>query len=271
VTNRVGLLALVIVTIILAVVVFSMSPIPQSAAYHDFADHRSFLGIPNGLDVISNLPFLFVGIWGLFVVAMRKSPDSFLRNSEKWPYAVFFLGVTLTFFGSSYYHLNPTNDTLVWDRLPMTFGFMGILSATIGERVSVRAGTLLLAPLVLAGVCSVFYWHSSEIHGHGDLRSYVLVQFGALIIILLSIVIFRPRYTMTWCMYLALALYAGAKLLEDCDRAIYNAGHLVSGHTLKHLTAAAACYVILYMVVHRTPVNKVTEKPASDRPLERSA
>ena len=29
--------------------------IPRPKEYHDFADKRSFLGVPNGLDILSNL------------------------------------------------------------------------------------------------------------------------------------------------------------------------------------------------------------------------
>jgi len=110
--------------------------IPQAPGYHDFADRRSFLGVANFWDVISNVPFLVVGIWGLFVVMSNKFQASPFARSESWPYIVFFLGLALTFLGSSYYHLQPTNFRLMWDRLPMTLGFMGILCGTIAERIS---------------------------------------------------------------------------------------------------------------------------------------
>jgi len=128
------LLILVASGIVATVLIFSRPPIPQPASYHDFADQRAFLGVPNFMDVASNLPFLLIGGCGLFFVAGRKSRSAFRAGSERWAYAVFFLGVTLTFFGSSYYHLHPTNATLVWDRLPMTLGFMGFLCAAIAEK-----------------------------------------------------------------------------------------------------------------------------------------
>ena len=49
-------------------VVLAMSlvkPIPQPPEYHGFKDARSFLGIPNVLNVVSNLPFLIIGALGL--------------------------------------------------------------------------------------------------------------------------------------------------------------------------------------------------------------
>jgi hypothetical protein len=52
-----------------------------------------------------------------------------------------------------------------------------------------------------------------------------------------------------------LAIVAGfyvlAKVLEILDRPIFELGHLVSGHTLKHLAAAAAGYWILRMLLKR--------------------
>ena len=235
---------------------FSRPLVPQDPSYHDFADKRTFLGVPNFLNVISNLPFLVGGVWGLLVVIRPKSGLSFLTSSERWPYAVFFLGMALTFFGSSYYHLHPTNASLVWDRLPMTLGFMGILSAAVAERISMRAGILLLPLLVIAGVLSVLYWSSTESQGHGDLRPYFIVQFGSLLILLVVLILFRSRYTQSRWLALALALYVAAKLLESFDPRIYAVGHVVSGHTLKHLAAATAGCFIVVMLRRRTAVRQ---------------
>lgn len=230
---------------------FLLPPIPQNEAYHNFADQRTLLGIPNCLDVLSNLPFLIVGIWGILVVC---SPLRFIDDRERLPYLVFFIGVALTAFGSSYYHLRPADDRLVWDRIPMTIGFMGLLSAVIAERISVRAGLGWLAPLLILGVASVFYWRFTEQAGHGDLRPYALVQFGSLFAILLLIALFPPRYTRGADFIVSFGIYALAKLFEAADRAVFSLGYIASGHTLKHLTAAISAYWILRMLQVRRPV-----------------
>lgn len=226
--------------------------IPQTSGYHDFADKRAFFGIENFLDVTSNVAFLVVGIWGLFVVTSNKFQASPFARSESWPYIVFFLGLALTFLGSSYYHLQPTNFRLMWDRLPMTLGFMGILSATIAERISLNTGVWLLPPLVLTGVLSVSYWYWTETRGKGDLRPYYAVQFGSLLAVVVILTIFPSRYTRSWCLVFALILYAAAKVAEAFDLEIYRATRLVSGHTLKHLAAAAAGFFIVLMLQGRT-------------------
>ena len=100
-----------------------MQPIAQNQAYHDFADRGQFLGIPNFFAVISNIPFLLVGIAGL------RYCRSSLLLSYRLAWVIFFAGVAIISAGSAWYHLNPNNDALVWDRLPMTIAFMGLLAA----------------------------------------------------------------------------------------------------------------------------------------------
>ena len=112
-------------------------PIPQPQHYHQFADRKTLLGIPNFWNVVSNLPFIAVGAIGL---------QYFRRDMSA---GVFFLGVFLTGFSSSYYHWNPNDAGLFWDRLPMAVAFMAILANVVEERIDATVGKLLLWPLVL--------------------------------------------------------------------------------------------------------------------------
>jgi hypothetical protein len=233
------------------VIASALAPrIAQDPAYHHFADQRTVLGIPHFFGVISNVPFLFIGIWGL-VTTVAGSKQMFDSWAERWPYAVLFVGVTLTGIGSSYYHWTPDNHTLVWDRLPMTVGFMGLLSATIAERINLRIGIRWLSPFVLMGIASVVYWNRTELAGAGDLRPYVLIQFGSLLLLLLTLILFPPKYTGGKYIAYAIGFYALAKLLELADVPIYQLLHVVSGHTLKHLAAATAIVWIVRMLKTR--------------------
>src|SRR5580704_2712437 len=127
ISRRVGLRVLFVITIVIFVVDLLLPRIPQPQSYHMFADQRSFLGIPNFGDVVSNVPFAIFGLWGLAFL-MRSSSEQlsehFLDSRERWFYLIIFTGLLLTAFGSSYYHLAPSNARLVWDRLPMTIVFM---------------------------------------------------------------------------------------------------------------------------------------------------
>lgn len=222
----------------------------QPQSYHSFADSRSLLGIPNFGNVISNLPFAVIGFLGIaFLLRSGSDPSCghFLDSRERWPYMIAFVGMLLTAFGSSYYHLNPNNARLVWDRLPMTLVFMSMVAAMIAERVQLRLGLILLPLLLIIGVASVLQWYESELHGVGDLRFYAAVQaYSALM--LLIVLLFPPRYSRGYDLAIIVGFYALAKALEMLDRPIFSIGHLVSGHTLKHLAAAAAGYWLLRML-----------------------
>jgi hypothetical protein len=256
-TSRVRALAIIGLTLAMIVVMALAPRIPQNESYHDFADQRAVLGISNFLNVVSNLPFLFVGIAGLLFLTRKQSTssrDSFFHRFERWPYLMFFLGVTLTCFGSAYYHLSPNSNRLMWDRLPMSIAFMSLLAAVIAERINVRVGLVSLLPLVAVGVTSVIYWHLGEQRGNGDLRPYVLVQFYSLVAIILTAIMFPSRYTRDRELLVASVCYALAKALEVLDSQILATGGIVSGHTLKHVLAAIAVCWILHMVKHRLPV-----------------
>jgi Ceramidase len=214
-----------------------LAPIPQEQNYHHFADQRTLFGIPNFWNIASNLPFLAVGAAGL------------RRFRDDPAIVIFFLGVFLTGIGSSYYHWNPSNDTLFWDRLPMTLSFAAILSLVAKERVSARIGALLLWPALAVGLFSLLLWRWTD-----DLRLYLWVQFCPGLVVLLLVFLYPTRYTGTYYWIVAGALYALAKLFEFTDQAIYSTGYVVSGHTLKHLAAAAACFAILRYFSTRRPV-----------------
>jgi hypothetical protein len=234
---------------LLAVIAAGLAPaIPQNPAYHQFADQGTLLGIPNFWNVATNLPFLAVGLAGVRELYHGRP----VIVPELWlAYLIFFVGVALVGPGSAYYHLSPANDTLVWDRLPMTLAFMAFLSIIVGEYIAVATGRRLLSPLLLAGIGSVLYWHVSERLGHGDLRWYGLVQFLPMLLIPLIMLMFRPRYTGAAYLWAMLGAYLAAKVAESLDGPILRALYPVSGHALKHLLAALGVYGFLVAIRQR--------------------
>jgi hypothetical protein len=241
------------------VLAFSQAPIPQDPAYHNFADQRSWLGIPRAADVLSNAAFVLVGFSGLwfvghpFVAHSRTSSQAFVFGYERLAMGLFFAGVFLTGFGSAWYHLQPDNGRLFWDRLPITLALMGIFSALVSERVDPRVGLWLLAPLAAAGALSVGWWIWTENQGQGDLRAYAFVQFYPPLAIGLMLALLPSRYTRGADYWLVLLFYALAKLFEHLDRAIFDLTRVVSGHSLKHLFAAMGCAWALRMLMERKP------------------
>jgi hypothetical protein len=232
---------------LVALAVRLLPPIPQAPEYHLFADRRPLLGVPNALDVLSSAAFVAVGALGLLVLRRRAAAVGPARPAWR----VLFWGVVATGLGSAWYHLDPTNDTLVWDRLPMAVAFMALLSALVAERLHAELGRRLLAPLVLAGIASVAYWYEGELRGAGNLVPYAIVQFGSLAAIPLVLLLGRRGGGTDWG--IALGLYALSKALEVSDAAVL-AALGVSGHTLKHLFAAAGIGWLVRMLSRRAAV-----------------
>ena len=236
--------------------VFLQAPIAQDPAYHRFADQRTLLGIPHCLNVVSNLPFLLVGLWGLRTLfRLAATEQAFQRPVDALPYQVLFLSVALVGLGSAWYHLDPGNGTLVWDRLPMSAAFMAFLAAALAERVDRRAGLLALPPLVAFGIFSVLYWHFTEQAGAGDLRYYIVAQAYPVVFVPLMVRLLPSPYTHGSDLYGAAAIYGLAKVAEILDPSVY-AGGWISGHTCKHLLGALGAWWVLRMLRNRRLVEE---------------
>ncbi|HTD91040.1 MAG TPA: ceramidase domain-containing protein [Burkholderiales bacterium] len=240
--RRVALLAAIVLAPLLYLL-FLHAPIPQDKGYHLFADARTCLGIRNFGNVASNLAFLLVGITGWLWCYKN------LHAGARHAWLVFFFGVALVFAGSGYYHAAPNDDTLVWDRLPMTLAFMGLFAALLSEHLGARFERALLVPAIAIGIASVFWWRYTD-----DLRVYIWVQFAPLLAIPFVLAMFPGRYTHRIYLLYGLGLYALAKVVEHYDQATYALTSLfVSGHSLKHLLAAMAPLFLLLMLQRRSP------------------
>jgi hypothetical protein len=213
-------------------------PIPQARHYNEFADTRALWGIANALDVLSNIGFALAAMWGARALTRAgRGEGSAGHLPSLW---IFVIAVGLTALGSGYYHLAPDNHRLVWDRLPIALACAGLLAAAY-IRTHETALTLTV-PLMLsiAGVASVFWWSFTEARGVGDLRPYILLQGAPLVLVPLWQWLARSPRRARADFGIAVLLYALAKVAELNDRAILDALGAVSGHTLKHLLAAAA-------------------------------
>ncbi|HVE40114.1 MAG TPA: alkaline phytoceramidase [Planctomycetota bacterium] len=235
---------------------FFVKPVYQDPAYHQLADSRGWLGIPNALNVLSNLPFVGAGLYGLCQV-FRKRDEDFLEPWLRGPWVVLTGALFLTGFGSAYYHWAPTDATLFWDRLPMAIGFSAVLGILVAERADLALGRRLWAPLVLAAVGSLVFWRAG-----GDLRFYGLLQGWAIAFMPIILLLFPARYTAGWAWGLVLLFYGLAKVFELTDAALFNLGHIVSGHTLKHLGAGVAAFFISRHLAVRARMNSSDGTPA---------
>jgi len=213
-------------------------PIPHKPLYHSFADERTILGVPHFWNVVSNVPFVLVGVAGAILLGRGGLPGA--RRSLRPLYGTLFLSTALVGLGSAWYHWRPDDASLVWDRLPMTAGFTSFLAVLIGERIDERLGRRSLVPLLLLGIASVAVWRITSAHGGGgDLRLYVLVQYLSILLVPLIVFLYPGSSPGNAFVGGLIASYVGAKVFELLDRPIYETlGGFVSGHTLKHIAAA---------------------------------
>jgi hypothetical protein len=213
--------------------------VAQHAQYHAFADQRGWYGLPCAMDVLTNLPFAVTGVWGLVMVWQASLQHGL---DARWQLVgVLFGGLLLTAVGSTYYHRQPDNFGLAWDRLGMVVAFAGLLSMAVADRISLRAGVAMLVAIVLAGSVSVVVWYQA-----GDLLPWVVVQGGGMLLALALAL--RKPVPGGWGLPLVavVALYALAKFLELSDHMVFAwTSGLVSGHSLKHVAAALAVWPVI--------------------------
>ena len=227
--ERIGMGAL-----LLAFAVWAVLPaIPQDPGYHHFADQRQWLGIPHAANVLSNAFFVLAGLYGLARLA-APARVRFPAATEAG-LCCLALGLIFTGLGSAWYHLNPDDVTLAWDRLPMTLVFTGVLGVAIAQRVGQNVARVGLAILFELGVVSIVYWRMS-----GDLSLYLTLQFGGVAALLLLLLLTR-RGDDPFPWWWVIAWYGLAKLAEAADQGIWQVTNgFLAGHMVKHLLAAAA-------------------------------
>jgi hypothetical protein len=233
---------LMLVTAVTIITMCFIKPIAQNNNYHCFADARTLFNISNFLNVISNIPFLIIGFVGLMLTSALK------KEVLRLHYFLFFIGVFLTGIGSAYYHLKPNNNTLVWDRIPMTISFMAFFSVVLSKFVHQKIGKQVLIPFILLGIISVLYWSVSENKGHGDLRFYILIQFLPILLSCISLCLYKKEPSYKKYIWLMIGLYLVAKLFETFDVSVYTNTHVISGHSIKHVFAALGTLVFLVLI-----------------------
>jgi hypothetical protein len=245
-------------------------PIPQLADYHRFADQATMLGIPHAANVLSNLGFAMVALWGLAILWPRRKHPAIAAG---WPgYQLFLLGLLLTALGSSFYHLAPDNFRLVWDRLPIALACAGLLTAVRTETHDAMHGVRDAALLAVFAIASVAWWYASTQLGREDLRPYLLLQILPLILIPLWQTVYPTPAADRRMFALALLLYIAAKFAEVYDLALLSSLGWVSGHTLKHLLASAAAGILVWRLVQRVEYAiHSKQENAANAPLQSSA
>lgn len=233
--SEISFLAGLIILLLLAIF---LPAIAQNQNYHNFADQRTFFGIKNASNTLSNLAFVIVGLWGL--INFYKNKYIKISNSFSVLLNLFFITIILTGLGSSYYHLSSKDFTLVFDRLALSLVFAVVLAMLASIRISERSGFHTLAELIILAPLSVLLWNYN-----GNLTPYAVLQFGGIIIIVLTLLLTKAQ-KQSPCFASLIILYGFAKVAEFYDVEIFNLSqNLISGHTLKHLIGALAVLIFI--------------------------
>lgn len=243
----------VFTTLSICALLVAHGPITQLAHYNEFANQAAFMGLPRAADVLSNLVFALVALWGIFMLWPVRVHQQL--RAGRHGYGLFMVGLLLTAFGSGFYHLAPDNGRLVWDRLPIALACAGLLAAVRAENVPNARGGFDAVLLGLFAIVSVAWWRISDEHGYGDLRLYLLLQGLPLILIPMWQSIYRAPAMDRLAFGLALSLYIVAKVAEVMDHQLFATFGVISGHTLKHLIAGGGAAVLLSRLVQRTRLN----------------
>lgn len=251
--NQSKIKALVIVAMLIIVSTCMMPRFSQSIQYHNFADKRSLFNVSNFFDVVSNFPILLVGVLGLRGII--KNQFKYLSIQEKKLWMIFFGAVIFVSIFSAYYHLEPNNWRLTFDRLAISVVVMSFLSLIIYERVDQNLAVKLAPYLIFSGILSVIYWIFSENLDRGDLRFYALIQLGSVFIVLFIFALFPSKYKQQHCLYLAITCFALSKFSEGYDNEIFRFScGWISGHSLKHFLSALSLYLVYFYLLKRKKI-----------------
>jgi len=222
-------------------------PIDQLAHYHDYADRRAWLGIPNAADVLSNLGFALVAFWGFAILRAKET----VTQGAAAGWWIFFAALAFTALGSSYYHWAPDNDRLIWDREAVALACAGLLAAMRAETRDTPQSRWVLPALIVAAIGSVAWWIASAALGVEDLRPYLLLQIAPLVVVPLWQANHGAPRAERIAFGIAIALYVVAKVAELNDAALFKVLGFVSGHTIKHVLAVIAAAVITASLARR--------------------
>lgn len=210
-------------TIVVVAVVVTITRGPE---FHRYADTRSWLGIPNAGDVLSNGAFLIAAVLPLRACV----PAAYAAAARA---GVFCIGL-----GSALYHVAPSDTLLAFDWAPIVLTLAVVGAAAIHDRTGPRAGLLALGIAPLFALGSVAWWLASGGTHGGNMAPYVAVQVTG-IALPLSLAAVAPGAIRARYLVLGLIAFGVARLCASHDRDLLDLIG-VSGHSLKHVAAAIA-------------------------------
>ncbi len=239
-------------------IVAMMSPVLRGPAFHHYADARWLLGLPHAGDVLSNLPFVWVGIAGL--IAARRAV-----GLPRGLVALFFAGILGIGLGSGAYHVHPTDATLVFDWLPIVIAVAFLVALVASDRVDRSLGRIAAVVLPTAGLVSVMWWWAGGGTDGGDMRFYATLQLLFIAMVPVMVLLYPKGRLPRADLLCGMVCFVLARLVNTRDASILDSTTLVSGHTVKHLMAGLAAWFVL-RAVRRSATTPAVAQPAVPQP-----
>jgi hypothetical protein len=247
--RRCALVILAALTLATCVGLLAWGPVLLDARMHDYADQRRWLGLPNAVNVLCNLPLALAGIWGWH--AARASP---WPASVRLPWQGFFISVTGGALVAAIYHAAPGDTGYVLAQIAMSSAFVMLTFGMLAERVQARFGSRagLQGAALLLALASAAVVLGAGLRGSVDLRPFLLLQILPVLLIPAGAIGLPGACTRSGDWLVMLIAYAAAKLFEVADVQIHAYTGWIGGHALMHLALAGVAGQLAYRAASAT-------------------
>jgi hypothetical protein len=236
-SRRGVLMAFGLFMLLAGLVLAAWGPLSIGPMAHRYADTRTWLGVPNGVNVLVNLPMFWLAVWGWCVTHTSPWPRN-LRLPWQW----FHLCVMAGALSAAMYHAAPGNRLLLASHLCMAGAFVMLSLGLLAERLDARFGSLGVCTSAAVAIAAMGAWLLARVGPPDqgvDLRPLIWLELLPVLLIPAGVLRLPCAQARSSGWVAALALYACSKLLEWSDTAIFQSTGWISGHTLMHVAITA--------------------------------
>lgn len=244
--RRSALVLLAAMAAALLIGLLAWGPVPLTAASHQYADERVWLGLRNGANVLASLPLLAVALWGWRVTRNSPWPEALRRA-----WSAFHACAALAAVGGALYHLLPQFVTWLLATTATSAAFAMLGAGALAERVDMRlarprALAALLGFVLLAALAVV-------LDETRDLRLLLLIETLPVLLLPAGALTLPGPHTRPADWIVMLLGYGAAKLADLADTWLLRTSGGLSGHTLMHLLLAGVAARLAYCALRSTP------------------
>lgn len=253
--SRRAMVALMLAMALAAVVgLVAWGPVGLVPHMHHFADEGWWLGVNNGTNVLSHLPLVPIGIWGLWRVSRLP-----LHEPLRWIWGWFFVCQMLATLGGMFYHLAPGDAAFIWDQVPKSAACSLFAFAFLAERIDRRCGNAAAIALALIAALLAGIWWLYSLHhdGVGDLRPLIWLEMLPVLLVATGAWTLSGHLLSRQDWMRSQISFAVAQTVDWADREVFEWTHqVIGGHSVRHLALAACVGWVAYRLGQETASTK---------------